>query len=50
MTTPEGRTPHPVEPAEGAEDPGRSDAQDRSEHSVEPAEGPDDPEVTEQTG
>jgi len=49
MTTssPEGRTPHPDEPAEGAEAPGapQPDAA-RHAHPEDPAEGADDPAVT----
>ena len=33
------RTAHPVEPAEGARDPGTETTPDRAEHPTEPAEG-----------
>ena len=42
MTEPDGRTPHPTEPAEGATRPGESTADERGPHPEAPAEGPDD--------
>lgn len=47
MSTPDGRTPHPVEPAEGAEQPGEDEG-GRTQHPVEPAEGPDDGSATDE--
>jgi hypothetical protein len=41
MTTPQEQTPHPEEPAEGAEQPG-SEGSGRTPHPDEPAEGPAD--------
>jgi hypothetical protein len=39
VETPDGQGEHPVEPAEGAREPGADADVDRSEHPDEPAEG-----------
>jgi hypothetical protein len=39
LTTEEGHNAHPVEPAEGAREPGEDADQSRSPHPDEPAEG-----------
>jgi hypothetical protein len=39
LTTEEGHNDHPVEPAEGAREPGEDADQPRSPHPDEPAEG-----------
>jgi len=44
MTTPDGRTPHATDPAEGTDEPGRVNDDVERPHSEDPAEGvdPDD--------
>ena len=39
VETPDGHGEHPVEPAEGAPDPGADADNERAEHPDEPAEG-----------
>jgi hypothetical protein len=41
MTTPDGRTSHATDPAEGAEEPGRDNEDMERPHSEDPAEGVD---------
>ncbi len=42
MTTPEGRTPHSEEPAEGSETPGEDEEEKHRHHAEDPAEGRED--------